>query len=549
MGFRIGVLFTVAVAIALSSASAAPPAAGPARGKVKLTYDSGKGVTCLTHRWANGGVQATAKSSTVKLSIAGQDVQAAGWKSGTDYRIGLDTNGDGMVNTEEYRGVSTGGSVVLTGKCGDRQVSVRCMDVSMRYDEKKGKVLDMKWRMQGVYGWVGEIDSVKIRILDENLDGKYAHNGADAIQIGDGKLALPLRREHRIGKDFYELKIAPDGESLEFTKIPDPQVGLVLSPFKGKYLIGLVLDSGVGAFDIQACSRTGIPAGTYNVAYGAVGDPRAPVALYRQPKSTVEYEIQADKKNLLRIGPPLQLVFRADFKEENKDKTDKKDKKTKKIKTNKQIAGRLRVRSPDRVIGAGGELYGPVIFPNARSTKGRPSIVILKGGKTLVKTVMPEKNGLIGEYVWELPRRISPLGIRVVMAAPVRGLGKVMGARTLKQIHERTEVAPPKTDKPSVATTPWKRPARSARIARNAKPPIGRKPRPAAPKPKVKPKTKRPKPVSTDEQKAERLLQLARSYEKMKLHAKYVEMLKKTVEKYPDTNAAIVAKELLNVAQ
>ena len=535
---RVGVLFAIAVVLALSSASVA---AGPAEGKVALTYDSGKSVTCLTHRWADGGNKVAAQGSTVKLDIAGEKVLATGWKSGADDRLGLDTNGDGIVNTEEYRGVAAGGSTVLTGKVGGREVSVRCMDISIHYDAKQGKVLNMRWRMQGVYGWVGKIDSVKIRILDENLDGKYAHNGTDAIQIGDAKLALPLRGRHRIGKNFYNLKIAPEGSSLEFTKIQDPEVGLVLSPFKGKYLIGLVLDSGSGAFDIQACSRTGIPAGAYNVAYGAVGDPKAPVALYGRGKSTLKYEIQADKKNLIRIGPPLQLVFWADFKEDKKDKKDKKDK------SNKQVIRRLRVRRPDRVIGAGGELYGPVSFPNVRSAKGRPGIMILQGGKTLVKTVMPERNGLVGEYVWELPLKLSPRGVRVVMAAPVRGLGKVVGARTLKQIHEGAEVAPPKTDKPSVTTTRWKKSAKSARIVRNAKPPIGAKP--TTPRSKSTPQTKPPKSVSTDEQKAERLLQLARSYDKMKLRAKCIEMLKKAVEKYPDTKAAIVARELLAAMQ
>ncbi len=88
-----------------------------------------------------------------------------------------------------------------------------------------------------------------------------------------------------------------------------------------------------------------------------------------------------------------------------------------------------------------------------------------------------------------------------------------------------------------------------AQTAHNTKP----KPTPApTTKPVVgtrPPKPKPSKPVSSSEQKADRLLKLARSYEKMKLNAKYVQMLKKTVEKYPDTRAAITAKELLTAME
>ena len=549
MGSRVGVLFAVVVVLALSSVSVAADkaveakkpvaAAKPLKGKVTLTYDSGKSVTCLTRRWADGGKSVSANGSTAKVSIAGKAIPAAGWKSGASYRIGLDANGDGIVNNEEYRKVAPGGSVVLTGKLGGKELSVRCVEVSVQYDDKEGKVRNMRWRMQGVYGWVGQIDSVKIRILDENLDGKYGHDGGDAIQIGNGKLALPLRGRHRIGENFYKLKIEPDGSSMEFTKIPDPKVGMVRSPFTGKYLLGLVLENGSGAYDIQACSRTGIPAGTYNVAYGAVGDPRSPLAFY-STGNTLKYEIQADMKNLIRIGPPLQLVFSADYQETKKDKDDK---------SNKPAVRKLNIKRPDRIIGAGGERYGPVSFPNARSAKGRPGVMIFQGGKTLAKAVMPERDGKVGDFSWEFPRMVSPRGSRVMMAASIRGLGKVTGVRTIRQIAAKEEFAPPKTDKPSVITTPWKKPAKSTKIAKTPKPPVGLKPKPTTRRSTGTRPAKSPKSASSNEQKAERLLNLAESYNRMKLRSKAIEMLKKAVEKYPDTKAAAAERARLDAME
>ena len=541
MSPRVGVLF--AVVLALSTVSVAARKSGkvpaPTEGRVALTYDSGKSVTCLTPRWVGGGKQVSAQGSVTKASIAGKSVPAAGWKSGAGYRIGLDTNGDGIVNAEEYRKVAPKGAVVLTGKIGGKELSVRCVDVSLNYDEKKGEVLSMRWRMQGVYGWGGKIDSVKIRIFDEDLNGKYDHNGADAIQIGNGKLALPLRGQHRIGDNFYKLKIASDGSSLEFKKISDPKVGLVRSPFAGKYLLGLVLENGGGAFDIQACNRTGIPAGTYSVAYGAIGDPRAPLSLSRG--RALKYDIQADKKNLLRIGPPLQLVFSGQYKEEKKDKEDK---------NNKQIVRRLGIRLPTKITGAGGEEYGPISFPNARSAKGRPAVMILQGSKTLVKAAMPEKDGRVQDYWWELPRKLSPRGIRVVMAASVRGFGKVMGVKTIQQIAGVEKEDPePKKPKPSVTVTPWKKPVKPTRVVTKPKDPIGVKPKPTTRRSTVTRPTKPPKTAATDEQKAERLVKLAETYDKMKLRAKSIEVLKKTLEKYPNTKAAITAKVLLTAMQ
>jgi len=542
---RVSVLLSVIVVavLSLSAYCAGKARAAGDSGKLTLTYDDGKKVTCLTPRWSGGGAQVNVTGASGKASVGGKFVPVAGWKAGAGYRIGLDTNGDGIVNTEEYQNVAEGGSVVLTAKIGEKELSIRCSEVRLSYDEKKGEVRNMRWRMQGVYGWVGQIASVDIRILDENLDGKYSTNGQDAIRIGKARLALPLRKRHRIGEDFYELKISEDGSTLEHRKLNDLPVGLVRTPFAGKYLVGLVMDGAGGAFDIQACAKTGIPAGDYSVVYGAVGNPKSPVALYSGRKAMLKYKIEADKKNLMRIGPPLQLVFGAEYKQEEKNN----DKNTKPAR--KQMIHRIGVKKPSKVIGAAGEEYGPLVFPNVRSPRGRPGIMILQGSRTLVKTAMPQKDGNLHDFWYELPRKFSPMSIRVVMVASVVGLGKVTGSRTLKQIYDKEAAAPPKTDQPSVSTTPWKRPGRSVRVSVKPKPPITAKPKPK-PKPTTRPAivkrpTKPPKSSSSDETKARRMLKLAESYEKMSLEDKYIGTLRKIVDKYPKTKAAFTAQTLL----
>jgi len=549
----------------LSSVSAAAKPAAPAAdgdsGKITLTYDSGKRVTCLTPQWASGGTQLNVSGSIGKANIGGKSVAVSGWQLPKGCKIGMDSNGDSIVNTSEYKIVATGGSTVLTGKIGDKELAIRCSDVAISYDAKEGEVRNMRWRMQGVYGWIGQLGSVQIRILDENLDGKYGNNGKDAIQIGKSRIALPLRGKHMIGEDFYKLKISEDGSSLEYTRLSDVPVGLVRTPFPGKYLVGLVLDGKAGAFDIQACSRSGIPAGDYSVVYGVVGNPRSPIALYRGRRggANLKYNIQADKNNLLRIGPPLQLIFSASYRqEEKKPSHNKNDKNKKPVKVNrKQMTHKISVNKPERVIGAAGEEYGPLVFPNVRSPRGRPGVIVYQGSKALARVVLPEREGKLQGYTYELPRKFSPASIRVMMVATVGGLGKVTGVRTLKQIYNKEAAGPPKTDKPAVTTTPWKRPVKSVRTAvkpkPKPKPPITAKPKPKPTTPPVvvkpKPKPKPPTTVSSDEQKASRLLKLARSYEKMNLNAKYVQTLRKAIEKYPNTKSALTAQALLAAGQ
>jgi hypothetical protein len=303
---------------------------------------------------------------------------------------------------------------------------------------------------------------------------------------------------------------------------------MVRSPLPARNVVGLVLENGGGAFDIQACSKTGIPSGTYHLAYGAMGDPKSPLPFYRV-QDTVKYEIETDKINMLRIGPPLQLVFWAEFKEELDDK--------------KKMVRKIGIRHPDQVMGAGGEMYSPISFPNALSEKGRPGIMILQGNRVLVKTVMPEWKGAVGDFWWTLPDKLSLRGIRVIMAARTQQLGKVIGMRTIKQIASKTQFTAPATDKPSVTTTPWKKPAHPTTAPKVVK--IKPKPKPHVPPQKGTRPPKPLKPAVAGEVKARRLVKLARNYDKVRMRAKAIEILKSAIEKYPDTDSAVTARKLL----
>jgi len=535
MNFRSTVFSTVAVAVAFAAVSAAadkiaPPTAKTPPVTLKLTTDTIKTAKYLTASSASGRNRIESKSSLIKLNIGGKIYQAAGWPGANGARLGLDTDGDGIVADSEYRPMAKDGSVTLTAKTENGDLSIRCVDIRINYDAKKNEVTLMSWKVQCLYGWTGEIDSVKIRIVDDNFDGKYGNDGGDAILIGDSEIALPLRYYHKIGDNFYQIQITTDGSSITYREIDFSQMGLVKTPLPSKQLHCLILESGGGAFDIRKCEKTGIPAGTYYLSYGVLGDQKSGLPFFRG-NDPPKYDIAPDKINTLRIGPPFQLVFFSKFQKEDKEK---------------KMPNMIGIRHPEYIMGSGGETYGPLKFPNVSNPQTRPAIMIVRGTKSLFQTIMPERDGKVGDYWWRVPNKTSLRDAKVVMAVRTRELGKVVGMRTMKQILFDTPFAPPKTDEPLVATADWKKSKDPLDGAKPDKDPGGAD----KPDPKDNPTTKprppvRPKPEVTSETKAARLLNLARNYIKVKLDDKAVKILRTAVEKYPDTDAGAAAKKLL----
>jgi hypothetical protein len=524
----------IPLSVSVAADKVATPKASQPPGDLKLAFDSSKDAAYLTRATLAGLNRIESKTSLTKLNIGGVQIQAAGWFGKTSLRIGLDADGDGIVGFKEYHQVGKDGSVILSVLSEGKELNVRCTNVEMHYDKKKDEIILMRWRMQCLYSWIGVIDKTKIRIIDDNVDGKYSNDGRDAILIGDSKLAMPLRHYHKIGEHFYKLEIRAGGSAVKFQQIKFSEMGLVRSPLPDKNLLGLVLENGGGAFDIRACGKTGIPAGTYYLAYGVMGDSKDPLPFFRA-MDMVKYEIQADKINMLRVGPPLQLVFGTVFQEADKTK---------------KTPNMVGIGSPQYVMGASGELYGPISFPNARQEKGRPAIMIVQGNKPLVKSSMPQKNGRIGMFTWRIPEKLNLRNVKVIMAAHTQQLGKVIGMRTIKQIFSKDRFAPPSTDKPSVTATPWDKseePAADPKDPKVAKTDPKLKPKPKPPKhPTTRSRPPRPpKPPASNETKAGRLVKLARNYIKVGHRAKAVEVFKAAIAEYPDTKAAATARKLL----
>jgi len=189
-------------------------------------------------------------------------------------------------------------------------------------------------------------------------------SGGDAILIGSSKAAVPQREMHRIGKDFYRLKVAEDGSSIDYERVADIAVGQVKAVFPANTLQSLVLVGKDSAFDVRTDGLAGIPADSYSLAYGVVS--RSTAALtFRPGRTTPQYDIKDGMINTLRIGKPFRVDFAASYGK-----------------------GKVRLSaSMVRIVGSGSEVYGPLDFTEGGNIRP-PTVTMLNGRRVASSTTM-----------------------------------------------------------------------------------------------------------------------------------------------------------------
>lgn len=328
-------------------------------GTVKLKYASGRPLTkAITPSWAKRANTFSIKPTGSTVKIGGSAVVAGARKSGATSQIGLDCNGDGKVSGREWHTIPKSGRASFSGKAGDKQFAVHLWDLRVYVNTKSGQLTDIYGRATICSGMKGFINSVPVYILDDDLDGEFSQSGSsrDAILIGSTPLAIPLRKQHKIGNNFYRLEVAADGTSITWTQLVDVSVGVVRTSFSSRALKGLVLVGEDSAYDVKACGSGGIPAGDYQLAFGVVGGKS--LTVLRPGKSALTYPIQGEMINMLRIGAPLRVNFKATI-----------------------VGRKVSVSAWMSILGAGNEVYGP--FDYSSGGNARPKVTIVAGSKTV----------------------------------------------------------------------------------------------------------------------------------------------------------------------
>ena len=292
------------------------------------------------------------------LDVAGTPVKfAVAWHKGLNaYLAGMDTDGDGKLEENEYVKLSNTLSGTFKVRAGDKSHLVRVADlrISIKQSDNGGIV--------GVYGgylvagfYQGVYEGKLIRLFDDDLDGAIKQDGSDSIMIGRTGAAIPLMKVHQVGNLHCSLEAAADGSSVTVTPLTNVALGIVETSFRRGLKVLAIVDKEGKSYDLVTSGRSGIPAGSYKLSYGVLSDGSAFTVIKPTDKCPT-YEVQAGKINKLLIGAPLWVSFSASIRQ-----------------------GNVSVSPRVNIYGAANEEY---CFDFSGGT-GRPHVLLLEGGSLL----------------------------------------------------------------------------------------------------------------------------------------------------------------------
>ncbi len=349
----------------------------------------------------------SARGSQATVRIAGKQVNVAVRRKNRDDYVGLDCDSDGQIKRKEWKKLSKSGKASFSGTVDSQEFNVRMIAVEMW--GKKNEITYMKGRCFSNSSMSGQIEKLKVHLIDDNQDGIFTQNGNDAILTGSRSTALPLMKRHRIGKEFYELTVSGDGGTIEYVQLKDVQMGKVKLPLKSSILRSCVLWGSKGSYDLKACRTNGIPAGKYRLCFGVLKG-KEDIAFSPDPQVNPKYTIAADSTNKLPLGTPIKVHFSA------------------------QLAGSKLTISPGfKLVGAGGEVYRPIALSSPKWTK-RPSVTINAGRNLVHRGRMDYEKQWLRAYTRSVRSIIKNPKATVKVTVTTRDMGTLSGKRTLKDI-------------------------------------------------------------------------------------------------------------------
>lgn len=351
----------------LLTASVGLCANAPAPGKATLSFQLGAGNFIFASRVISnaatagkmsGGGSFSLQGPEGKIDIGGQSISVAVQATPKGVGLGVDCKCKGSIDPSDYRMIKdASASFVIKLPDGDktRDLGVTFTDLSV---SAKGTAIS------AVFGKVtvaccmkGTIAGTDVRLLDENLDGKFTQDGQDSIIVGNAG-AVPLLKKVCIGTAIYELTASGDGKTIDYAPQTDVKTGTMELPIKSPALKCLVFASADGAFDLVA--QTKIPEGQYHFVYGLLAQGKD-VCSIQPSTSTPTYDIPAGSNSKLLFGPTYNVDFSA-----------------------KLADGKVTIAPFLTVTGAGNEIYGV----NIKTVATVPHVVMLEGDKPVSDAAM-----------------------------------------------------------------------------------------------------------------------------------------------------------------
>lgn len=170
--------------------------------------------------------------------------------------LAVDSDADGNV---DVRIEGEGGHLVL--QSGDHRYAVRV------------KRVNGEWCFAPAGAMRGSIAGTRVRIIDQNNNGRFGDVGEDALVVGKGKVASLLSRVVSIDGQLFSIDVAADGSRLDVAPYTGEVATLdVSATTKGKVLAAVVT-SADGQFSFGFSARDQalqVPVGDYTLHSGII---------------------------------------------------------------------------------------------------------------------------------------------------------------------------------------------------------------------------------------------------------------------------------------
>ncbi len=207
--------------------------------------------------------------------------------------LAIDTDGDGKTN------------VTVQGKAGFVKLEKDGFRYAVRLANRGGG-----WHYASSCVRQGKVDGQKVRLFDQDGNGRFDDYGIDAMIVGRGKTATFLSKAISIGGKVMSFDVDRDGVKVALQPYSGSVGTLDLSSAlttKGKLLSAIVRSQdGDLSFDL-ARGVTKVPTGTYRIHSGSIGLGETTVSVRRG--GAKDLVVTEDSTCKLDWGGPARAEF------------------------------------------------------------------------------------------------------------------------------------------------------------------------------------------------------------------------------------------------
>ena len=171
-------------------------------------------------------------------------------------------------------------------------------------------VKKMQWGFVAGSVVTGEIGGTKIRVVDQNHNGRFDDVGADAIVVGDGRAASFLSEVISIGGALKKVQIAADGSKLRYEPFTGATGTLSLRAVTGGKVMAAVLNSIDGRYSVHLNKHETdvvVPVGDYQLHSGVLSLAGSRVTMVRGRSKSLR--VTANRVEELAWGGPAKAEF------------------------------------------------------------------------------------------------------------------------------------------------------------------------------------------------------------------------------------------------